>query len=58
VALGESGGSVQLEDIAAGECSALIEVVENGRMNGSEFLKTSHSAEALHGSVPSSEWQV
>ena len=27
-------------------------------MNGSEFLKTSHLTEALHGALPSSEWQV
>ena len=42
VPLGQSGGSVQLKDIASGEGSTLIEVVENGRMDGNEFLKTSH----------------
>ena len=26
-----------LKDIASGECSALIEVVESGRMDGNEF---------------------
>jgi len=49
--LGQSGGSVQLEDIAPGEGSALIEVVEDGRMDGNESLKTSHSAKTLHGSL-------
>ena len=36
----------------------LIEMVADGRMNGGEFLQTSHAAEPLHGSFSSSEWQV
>jgi len=58
VSLGKGGGSVQLEDVATGEAAIPVEVVEYGRVNGRELLQTSHLAEALHGSCPSSKGQV
>jgi hypothetical protein len=42
--LGKSGGAYQLEGVSAGERSFLIEVIVDGRMNGGEFLQTSHAA--------------
>ena len=34
----------------------LIEMVVDGRVNGGEFLQTSHPSKPLHRSFPSSEW--
>jgi hypothetical protein len=47
--LGESGGAVRLEDGVGGEAAFLVEVVEDGRVNGCELLQRSHAPEAEHG---------
>jgi len=56
--LGESVGALDLEDISTREAAFLIEVVGDGRVDGGEFLQTSHAPEAQHGPLPSSERQV
>ncbi len=33
-------------------------MIVDGRMDGGEFLQTSHASETLHGAFSSSEWQV
>jgi hypothetical protein len=58
VPLDQSSGSVLLEVILIGEAAILIEVVENGGVNGGEFLQTSHSAKALHRPFSSSKRQL
>jgi hypothetical protein len=40
------------------ETAILVEVVEDGGMDGDEFLQTSHPPKALHRPLSSSEWQV
>ncbi len=37
---GESGGTIELEVVSAGETAVLIEVIGYGGVNGSEFLQT------------------
>ena len=54
----ESGGAVGLEMISPGETSLLVEVVEDGGMDGGELLKTSHAPEALHCAFSSSEGEM
>tara|TARA_B100001939_G_C16495432_1_gene427325 strand:- start:42 stop:179 length:138 start_codon:yes stop_codon:yes gene_type:complete len=40
------------------EAAILVEVVEDGGMDGHEFLQTSHSPKALHRAFSSSEWKM
>ncbi|MFT5273178.1 MAG: hypothetical protein ACI85V_003207 [bacterium] len=54
----ESGGTFKLEIVFAVERALLIEMVVDGGMNGGEFLQTSHAAEQLLGSLPSSKRKV
>jgi len=56
--LGESDGTVSLEDVATGEAAFLVEVVRNGGVNRSKFLQTSHAPETKHRHLLPSEWQV
>ncbi len=56
--LGKSGGPGQLEDASAGERSFLVEVIEDGGMDGGEFLQTSHAPETLHRAFTPSKRQV
>jgi hypothetical protein len=56
--LSESGGAVKLEIVSAVERAFLMEMVVDGGMNGGEFLQTSHAAEQLLGSLPSSKRKV
>jgi hypothetical protein len=56
--LGESGGAVALEIIAAVEVAFLVEMVVDERVDGGEFLQTSHPPEAEHCALSSSERQV
>ena len=56
--LDESSGSLAFEIVPFGEAAILVEVVEDGGMDGNELLQTSHSPKALHGSFSSSEWKV
>ena len=56
--LRESGGAVGLEVISLGEIALLVEVVEDGRVDGGELLKTSHAPEALHRAFSSSEGEM
>jgi hypothetical protein len=51
--LGESGGAVLLENVSAGEAAFLVEMVEDGRVDGGEFLQTSHAPKSLHRPLPS-----
>ena len=46
--VGESGGAVELETVSAVETALLVEMILDGRMNGGEFLQTSHLSEAKH----------
>lgn len=52
------GASVQLEDVATGEAAALIEMVEDGRVDGCELLQTWHLTKVMHGPLSSSKGQV
>ena len=52
------GAAVGFENVPAGEVTFLIEMVVKGRVNSGKLLQTSHLPEALHGSFPSSEWQM
>ncbi len=56
--LGERGGAVQLEDVSTVEVAFLIEVVEDGGVDGGEGLQTSHAPETEHGPFSSSQWQM
>ena len=38
--------------------SFLVEMVVDGRMDGGEFLQTSHLPKPEHGSLSSSKWKV
>jgi hypothetical protein len=40
------------------EAATLVEVVEDGRVDGNEFLRNSHPPEALHCYFSSSQWKV
>jgi hypothetical protein len=53
--LGESGGTILSEILAAVEMAFLVEVVMDGGMDGGEFLQTSHASETQHRSFSSSE---
>jgi hypothetical protein len=44
--------------VSFGKAAVLVEVVENGGMDGDEFLQTSHSPKALHRPFSSSERQM
>ena len=46
--LGKGGGSVELEDVPAGEVAFLVEVVVDGGVDSSEDLKTPHPPEPEH----------
>ncbi len=50
----KSGSAVQLEEVSGGEATLVVEVVENGGVDGGELLKTSHLPEPLHCSFSSS----
>ena len=54
--LGKSSGAVDLEVIALGEASVLIEMIVDRRVDGDEFLQGSHAPEADHCTFSSSEW--
>ena len=56
--LSQSGVTTGLEMIPLGEAALLVEMVEDGRVDGDEFLQTSHAPEALHGPFSSSERQM
>ena len=56
--LSESSGAVGFEMISLGETALLVEVVEDGGVDGGELLKTSHAPEALHGPFSSSKRKV
>ena len=56
--LGESSGTVLLEEVSGGEAALVVEVVRDRGMDGGEFLKTSHASEAEHCSLPSSKRKV
>ena len=53
--LGQGGGTVLLENIAAVEVAVLIEVVVDRGMGGGEFLQGLFIPEPGHRSFPSSE---
>jgi hypothetical protein len=53
---GQRGLPVLLEPVAGIEVSVEIEVVVDGRVDGGEFLKTSHLPEAEHRPLSSSQW--
>src|SRR5690606_25891033 len=53
--LSKCGGAVGLEMIPAGETSAKVEVVVDGRVDGGEHLQTSHPPEPKHRALTSSE---
>ena len=55
---GKSGGAVQFEVVPAVEVAFLIEEIVDGRMDGGEFLETSHPPESLHRPFSSSQWQL
>ena len=44
--------------ISLGEVALLVEVVEDGRVDGGELLKTSHPPETLHRAFSSSEGEM
>ena len=52
----KSSGAVDLEVIALGDVSVLIEMVVNGSVDSNEFLQGSHAPEADHCPFSSSEW--
>ena len=56
--LSESSGAVGFEMISLGETALLVEVVEDGRVDGGKLLKTSHAPEPKHRPLPSSEGEV
>ena len=56
--LSESGGTVGLEMISLGKTAFLVEVVEDGGVDGGKLLETSHAPEALHRSFSSSEGEM
>lgn len=56
--LGESCGAGQLEIGPAVEMLFLVEMVVYGRMDGDEFLQTSHASETLHRPFSPSKRQV
>lgn len=37
---GDSGGSVLIEDVVSAKAAILVEVIEDGRVDGGEFLQT------------------
>ena len=53
--LGQRGGAVLLEDIAAIEVAVLVEVVVDRGVGGSEFLQGPYVPELRHRSFSSSE---
>ena len=52
----KSSGAVDLEVIALGDVSVLIEMVVNGSVDSNEFLQVSHAPEADHCPFSSSKW--
>lgn len=42
-------GSVYLEMISLEKAALLVEMIENGRVDGNKFLQTSHSTKTVHG---------
>ncbi|GJL96273.1 MAG: hypothetical protein DHS20C06_00900 [Hyphobacterium sp.] len=50
--------AVLLEPIAGVEMSIMVEVVVDGRMDGDELLKASHSPESEHRALSPTERQV
>ena len=55
---GERSGAVLLENIAAVEVTAVIEMVVGRGVSGSELLQRLDVAEFRHRAFPSSEWLV
>ena len=53
--LGESGGAVGLEILSAVEGALIVEMVEDGSVDGSELLQCSHPPAAKHCPFPPSE---
>jgi len=51
----KSGDTVKLEVLAAVEVAFFVEMIMYGRVDGGEFLETSHLSEALHRSLSSSQ---
>lgn len=54
----ESSGSVELENVPAGEVAFVVEEVVDGGTNGGELLQTPHAPEPEHRSFSSSKRQV
>jgi hypothetical protein len=54
--LGESCGAVEFEYVPAGEMTFLVKVIVDGGMDRGKRLQTSHSPEALHRPLSSSQW--
>ena len=52
---GKSGGSVEFEVGSGVEVALQFEMIVNRRMDGCEFLQTSHPPEPLHGPLSSSK---
>jgi len=56
--LGQSGDTVPFEFLSRVETALRIEEVENGGVDGREFLQTSQSSEAQHRPLSSSKLQM
>ena len=56
--LGKGGGKVLPGYLSAVEMAFPVEVNMSRAVDGGAFLQTSHLPEALHGPLPSSQWQV
>ena len=56
--LSESDSAIGFEMISLGKTAFLVEVVEDGGMDGGELLQTSHPPEALHCAFSSSEGEM
>jgi len=51
----KSGDTIDLEILAAVKVAFFVEMIMHGRVDGSEFLETSHLSETLHRTLSSSQ---